>query len=63
MKKLIFKSYNNPIEENGDGEKYLNFIKNAEVMFLSTGKIYALVSNRLEKYRTETEQWLKYHDI
>lgn len=51
------------LEENDDGEKYLNFIKTAEALFLPTGKIYALVSNRLEKYRTETEQWLKNHNV
>ncbi len=50
-------------EENDDGEKYLNFIRNAEPLFLPTGKAYALVSNRLEKYRYETETWLKKHGI
>lgn len=50
-------------EENDDGEKYLNFIKNASPLFIPTGEAYALVSNRLEKYRAETEVWLKKHGV
>ncbi len=50
-------------EENDDGQKYLNFIENAEPLFLPTGQIFAIVSNRLEKYRNETEAWLKKHEV
>lgn len=45
-------------EDNDDGEKYLNFIRNAEPKFIPTGEVYAIVTNRLEKYRFETEKWL-----
>ena len=50
-------------EENDDGEKYLNFIRNASPLFLPTGEAYALVSNRLEKYRNETETWLEKYGV
>lgn len=50
-------------EENDDGEKYINFILNAKPLFLPTAKIHSLVTSRLEKYRSETEQWLSKHNI
>lgn len=50
-------------EENDDGENYINFIRNGKALFIPTGKIYALVSNRLEKYRKETEDWLNKHNV
>jgi uncharacterized HAD superfamily protein/adenine/guanine phosphoribosyltransferase-like PRPP-binding protein len=50
-------------EDNDDGEKYLNFIRNSKPKFIPTGKVFALVSNRLEKYRVETEIWLKKHNV
>lgn len=46
-------------EQNDDGEKYIEFIRNARPLFIPTVKIGALVTNRLEKYREETEEWLK----
>lgn len=51
------------IEQNDDGEKYLNFIQQAEPLFLPTGEVLAIVTNRLEKYRKQTETWLSEHDI
>jgi uncharacterized HAD superfamily protein/adenine/guanine phosphoribosyltransferase-like PRPP-binding protein len=50
-------------KENDDGERYKNFLVNAKPLFLPTGKIYALVTSRLEKYRKETETWLKKYNI
>ena len=50
-------------EENDDGVKYLDFIRNASVLFLPTGKIDTIVTSRLEKYREETESWLFKHGI
>jgi uncharacterized HAD superfamily protein len=50
-------------EENDDGEKYIDFILNAYPLFIPTGKIFALVTSRLEKYRKETEVWLNKHNI
>jgi uncharacterized HAD superfamily protein len=49
--------------EDDDGEGYINFIKNAIPFILPTYKIHSLVTNRLEKYRCETEIWLKNHGI
>ena len=51
------------IDEDDDGENYLNFVKNAVPFILPTYKIHSLVTNRLEKYRSETEAWLKNHGI
>jgi orotate phosphoribosyltransferase len=49
--------------ENDDGAAYRQFISNVEPMILPTVKIGYLVTNRLEKYRVETEAWLKKHKI
>ena len=50
-------------EENDDGPNYLNFIRNAELRVRPTVKLGTIVSARLEKYRHETEHWLKKNDI
>lgn len=50
-------------EENDDGEKYIEFIKNAPPKLIPTRKIGYLVSSRLEKYRKETEEWLRNNGI
>lgn len=55
-------------EQNDDGEKYLDFIRNARPLYIPGSKIGTIVTSRLEKYRKETEDWLalnkvKYHDL
>lgn len=50
-------------EENDDGEKYRNFVLNAKPLILPTERIDTLVTNRLEKYRKETELWLKKYNV
>lgn len=50
-------------EQNDDGKNYREFILNATPLFLPKSKIGALVTSRLEKYRVETEMWLKKHGI
>ena len=55
-------------EQNDDGPKYLDFIKNTPPLFIPGAKIGTIVSSRLEKYRKETEEWLeankiKYNDL
>ena len=45
--------------QNDDGEKYLSFLKTASTLHTPTKKINTLVTNRLEKYRKETEEWLR----
>ncbi|MEX0771819.1 MAG: phosphoribosyltransferase family protein [Balneolales bacterium] len=49
--------------ENNDGPGYLNFLKNARPLSLPSLKVGYLVTNRLEKYRKETEAWLSKHNI
>ncbi len=51
------------VEQNDDGEKYIDFIKNSKPKFVPTNKIYAIVTNRLEKYRPETTEWLKKYGV
>ena len=45
-------------EENDDGEKYLHFLLNAPLKYRPSSNVHTLVTNRLEKYRPQTEQWL-----
>lgn len=49
--------------QNDDGVVYLNFIRNTRPKFIPQHKIKAIVTCRLEKYREETETWLKAHNI
>jgi len=49
--------------DNDDGERYLKFIENAPPLVRIQNKIGCLVTNRLEKYRTPTEKWLKKNGI
>ncbi|PKP46884.1 MAG: phosphoribosyl transferase [Bacteroidetes bacterium HGW-Bacteroidetes-11] len=50
-------------EQNDDGEKYLDFVLNALPLFIPGSKIGTIVTSRLEKYRNETETWLKKHNV
>lgn len=50
-------------EENDDGPRYREFILNAEPMFLPVRPIGHIMTCRLEKFRGETEHWLKLHGI
>lgn len=45
--------------ENDDGPRYLEFLRTARPLIIPTQKIGHIVSARLEKYRAQTEQWLK----
>jgi uncharacterized HAD superfamily protein/pyrimidine operon attenuation protein/uracil phosphoribosyltransferase len=46
-------------EENDDGARYIEFLLNTEPLILPSYKIHSLVTNRLEKYRPQTQEWLK----
>lgn len=46
-------------EENDDGEKYIHFLHNALPKYLPPCNVDILVTNRLEKYRLQTESWLR----
>ena len=50
-------------DENDDGPKYREFITSVEPQIVPTERVGWLVTNRLEKYRPETEQWLAEHGI
>lgn len=50
-------------EQNDDANNYREFIRTAKPKFIPKHKIKAIVTCRLEKYRTETEKWLKAHNI
>lgn len=50
-------------EQNDDGEKYIDFILNAPPLFIPGSKIGTIVTSRLEKYRLQTETWLKANNI
>lgn len=45
-------------EENDDGKKYIEFIRNAKPRIIPSSTIGYLVTSRLEKYREDTEYWL-----
>ena len=49
--------------ENDDGERYIEFLLNAEPLILPSYKIHSLVTSRLEKYRAHTEEWLANHGV
>ena len=46
-----------------DGPLYLDFLSNARPLHLPTVEVNTLISCRLEKYRAETEEWLKKHQV
>lgn len=49
--------------QNDDGESYINFLLEANRRMPVSSKIGAIVTSRLEKYRPETEKWLKMNKI
>jgi len=50
-------------QENDDGPRYAEFLRNVEPILIPTVPIGWLVTCRLEKYRPLTEQWLAKHGI
>lgn len=50
-------------EENDDGDRYINFILDAQPLYIPEYKIHSLVTSRLEKYRPQTEEWLRRNNI
>lgn len=47
--------------QNDDGERYIEFLNNAAPLFNPRRRIARLVTSRLEKYRSQTEDWLHEH--
>ncbi|MEO8879447.1 MAG: orotate phosphoribosyltransferase [Gemmatimonadaceae bacterium] len=50
-------------EENDDGERYARFLRETPPLMLPTAPVGWLVTSRLEKYRAQTEEWLKRHNV
>ena len=49
--------------QNNDGERYVDFLRTATPNVIPTKPIGYLVTGRLEKYRSETEQWLEKNGV
>ena len=49
--------------ENDDGEMYRTFLEKAEPKFIPHYTIDSIVTCRLEKYRPQTEEWLRKHNV
>jgi uncharacterized HAD superfamily protein/adenine/guanine phosphoribosyltransferase-like PRPP-binding protein len=50
-------------DQNDDGPKYRDFILNADPLYIPKAKIGVLVTSRLEKYRAETEEWMRKNNV
>ncbi len=50
-------------DQNDDGDNYIQFLLDAAPFILPTYQIDSLVTNRLEKYRGQTESWLAKYGI
>ena len=50
-----------PPGSDDDGERYLNFINNAQPLYVPRRAPIPLIVTRIEKYREPTEQWLRRH--
>ena len=51
------------LEQDDDGDKYMDFILNAKPLMIPSYKIHSLVTSRLERYRSQTEAWLRQWNI
>jgi uncharacterized HAD superfamily protein len=51
------------MEQNDDGPRYLDFVSRAAPLVLPTIKVKHIVTSRLEKYRPQTEAWLRQHGV
>lgn len=49
--------------DNDDGPRYEQFLQNAKPLWLPTNSIGWLVTCRMEKYRSLTEEWLLKHNV
>ena len=50
-------------EQNDYGPKYEKFLKNTLPLYIPGHKVGAIVTGRLEKYRLQTETWLKKYKV
>lgn len=49
--------------ENDDGPRYAEFLRGAEPLFIPQRQIGHIITGRIERYRGETESWLKRHGV
>lgn len=49
--------------QNDDGARYVDFIKTAKPKYIPTHKVGSIVTSRLEKYRSQTEEWLRVNGV
>lgn len=49
--------------ENDDGPRYLHFMQTAQPIFLPKRPVGHIVTCRLEKYRSQCEDWLRRHRV
>ena len=49
--------------EDDDGAVYMQFLKTAEPRYLPQHPVGAIVTARLERYRSITEDWLAHHNV
>jgi uncharacterized HAD superfamily protein/glycosyltransferase involved in cell wall biosynthesis len=52
-----------PEEDNDDGQRYIDYILNAPVLCIPKKRISCIVTSRLEKYRPQTEEWLRNNNV
>lgn len=50
-------------ETENDGAKYESWILNAPPLRLPTQPVYAIITNRLERWKKQTEHWLHKHGV
>ena len=51
------------VEQNDDGIKYIDFVRNATPKILPTQRIGAIVTSRLSKYDSLTREWMQKNGI
>lgn len=50
-------------DQNDDGDLYREFIANARILSIPRKKLSAIVTSRLERFRSETEDWLSKNNV
>jgi len=50
-------------EQTRSEEEYLDYITNVESFIIPNHRIHTIVTRRNEKYRSQTEEWLKIHEV
>jgi hypoxanthine phosphoribosyltransferase len=52
-----------PTNVDDDGVQYCDWLSRAKPLFIPQFKVEAVITSRLEKYRPETEAWLRRHGV